>query len=375
MSSLRQDSHRSSLTAGVLGLVLLLAWSAWAGLSEIDIHESSAAARLETLSPLHRVEAPIDGRVVEVFVKLGDEVEAGQPLVQLESELQRLALTESQARLRALQAQLGPLHVELEAAQERLGGEEQAGSGAIREAQARHRAAESQADIAEERSRTVERLVPAGGATRADRSVASSEAARTLSEAEAATHAIKRLRWESLVQAADGRSRVETIRREILRVEGEVELATVHVERLQSELDRREIVAPVAGRIAEISALSSGRYASVGTHLLSVLPGGELKVVAQFSPGQALGRLHSGQSGQMRLDGFPWTRFGTLDTRVMRVADESTEAGVRVELELTDADGFPAKLEHGLPGRVDIVVDRITPFELMLRGAGQWMDG
>lgn len=373
LRSLRRDTHRPSIVLGVAALGLLGAWAAWAFMARIALYESSTTARLETVEPVHVVEAPIDGRVVELLVGLGDLVEEGQPLIRLEYESQRLELSEAQARQRALEAQLDPLEAELSAAEERLGIGEQGARGAVSEARARSRAALAQAEIAEDHAARLGQLAPNGVVTREEVSTASSNATRAQSEAEAATLAVQRLRWEHLVSDADVRTRIQTIRRELARVAGEAETAQAHVERLERELERRAITAPSSGRVAEIAPLSPGRYVAAGTHLLSVLPRGDLRVVASFTPGQAFGRVRSGQSARMRLDGFPWTRFGMLDATVARVADETTEDGVRVELGLEHPDAFAAPLEHGLPGRVEVEVERVSPAELLLRTAGQWL--
>ena len=48
-----------------------------------------------------------------------------------------------------------------------------------------------------------------------------------------------------------------------------------------------------------------------GDHLATVIPSADLKVVAGFPPSDALARVRQGQPAQMRLDGFPWTEFGS----------------------------------------------------------------
>ncbi|MBX3468209.1 MAG: protein kinase [Planctomycetes bacterium] len=166
---------------------------------------------------------------------------------------------------------------------------------------------------------------------------------------------------------------VEAVRRELARVEGEIEAASAAATRLARELERRAITAPVAGRVAHLEPLSAGRFVAAGALLLSLLPEGELVIVAHFEPGRAFGRLRSEQLARMRLDGFPWTRFGMLDARVRRVADEPSDRGVRVELALVDRAAFPAPLEHGLPGRVEVVVEEVSPAELLVRAAGGWL--
>jgi multidrug resistance efflux pump len=373
LRSLSLDGHRGSVVLAISFALLFAAWIAWALLARVTIYETSGGARLETAEPLHRIEAPIEGRVLEVLVELGDEVREGQPLVRLESARERLELAEAEATVAALDAQLAPLEAELAFASEGVEAGQATVRGVVSEASAQRRAADAAARLARERAARLEQLATSGGTTEAQRSEAVAEAEREASEAEAASFAIQRLRMEQLLRNTDARTRVEAIRREIARIEGEASAARASIDRLRHELDRREIVAPASGRIAAIEELSEGRYVASGALLASILPDGELRIVAHFAPGSAFGRIRASQRAAMRLDGFPWTRFGTLGARVSRVAEETGPEGVRVELALMDPDAFAAPLEHGLPGSVEVAVEEVSPAELLLRSAGQWL--
>ena len=72
----------------------------------------------------------------------------------------------------------------------------------------------------------------------------------------------------------------------------------------------------------------------------------------------------------MRLDGFPWAQFGTIVLTVDRVASEIRDGQIRVEL-LPDASARSKLLQHGLPGSVEIEIERTTPLVMALRAAGQ----
>ena len=63
-------------------------------LTPVEAIETSAAAVMEGPS---RLDAPIPGKVVKVHVNVGDEVEAGQPLVVLEAMKMENELTAEQA--------------------------------------------------------------------------------------------------------------------------------------------------------------------------------------------------------------------------------------------------------------------------------------
>jgi membrane fusion protein (multidrug efflux system) len=100
-----------------------------------------------------------------------------------------------------------------------------------------------------------------------------------------------------------------------------------------------------------------------------VVPEGRLRAVADFDPEAALGRLHEGQTARMRLRGFPWTEYGTVPATVSKVASEVRDGKVRVELRI-DPTTTRIPLAHGLPGSVEVDVERTSPAELLLRSVG-----
>jgi membrane fusion protein (multidrug efflux system) len=71
------------------------------------------------------------------------------------------------------------------------------------------------------------------------------------------------------------------------------------------------------------------------------------------------------------LNGFPWAQFGVLHATVSRVAGEIHDGKVHVELALNPTSGSRIPLQHGLPGTVEVSVERVSPAEMLLRSAGQ----
>jgi membrane fusion protein (multidrug efflux system) len=161
------------------------------------------------------------------------------------------------------------------------------------------------------------------------------------------------------------------LKSDITRLEGEMETLQARASRLQHAIDLRRIRSPVAGRVAEMSQLPVGTVVPRGFRLADVVPEGRLRVVAFFSPPVALGRLRVGQVARMRLDGFPWVQYGTLKARVERLASELRDGRVRVELSLQPDPDSPIPLQHGLPGVVEVEVERTSPATLALRAAGR----
>ena len=79
----------------------------------------------------------------------------------------------------------------------------------------------------------------------------------------------------------------------------------------------------------------------------------------------------SGQSARIRLDGFPWTQFGSLTATVTQVAGEVRDGRVRVELVVHPTSDSRIPMEHGLPGTVEVEIERVSPATLVLRAAGK----
>jgi len=176
---------------------------------------------------------------------------------------------------------------------------------------------------------------------------------------------------QSKVKALE--ARVAKLKGEAASLEGETGTAEAAIKRQEYEIEKRLVRAPIAGQLGEVATLRIGGFVSAGEKLATIVPDGKLKAVAHFPPIDALGRIRAGQSARLRLDGFPWTQYGSLAGEVLNVANEPRDGKIRVELSVdpASAPGIPA--QHGLPGTVEIQVERVTPCTLVLRAAGKVM--
>ena len=100
-----------------------------------------------------------------------------------------------------------------------------------------------------------------------------------------------------------------------------------------------------------------------------------LKIMTDFLPPAALGRIQPGQPARLRLEGFPWTQYGAVSATVASVASEVRDGWVRVELAVRPDAAPPIPLQHALPGTVEVEVDHVSPATLVLRTAGLLFTG
>jgi membrane fusion protein (multidrug efflux system) len=204
-----------------------------------------------------------------------------------------------------------------------------------------------------------------------------SEVARAVAEHREKTAALDALVHQTQALDAVGRQRESSrkIRREQLerqhaQLEADLAYARAEVERLENELERKVIRAPVDGTLGEVASLQPGAVLAEGSVVATLIPRGELQVVAGYGA-DSIGRITSGQRGRLRLDGFPWTQYGTVALEVVRVASEIREQSIRVEFRIRESS---IPLHHGMTGTVDVEVEQVSPLVLMLRAAGKRVD-
>lgn len=373
--SLNADSYRRS-TFGIIAVLLVLAaWIVWLFAARVSLYEVTTAARLEVDSAAHPVESPVSGRVIATYLEMGKQTRAGDVLVELDGKSERLQLNEEQTQLATLSAQLGALRDEIAAETRALGQAEQAMPVALAQARARHQEAEAAARQATEEVKQLTKLNAQGLVSDLVLLRGKAEAEKTRSAADALQLEASRLEKDEGAKATDRQVRIESLKRQVALLEGDTATRQATIERLQHEIDRRLIRAPATGKLGEIAELRVGSVVREGDKLGAVLPEGTIRAVAEFLPSAALGRIRSGQPARLRLEGFPWAEYGGLRATVANVASEPRDGHVRVELTVNADASSPIPMQHGLPGTVEVEVERVSPASLMLRAAGKRLTG
>jgi multidrug resistance efflux pump len=369
--ALAVDGFGRSLGGLLLATALLGGWTAWFLASRVAIYEVTQTARLEVDRAAHPVETPIAGRVIMTRLVVGQDVQAGEVLIELDAEAQRLQLEEARARLAAFAAQLTARRQEVTAEEAAWQGERQAAQVALDEARARHREAEVAVRAAEEEAEFYARLQVRGLAAQLDLVRTKAEVHKRRAAVDTLRLAVSRLEGEQRTRERDRLARLEGFKREVVQLEGDMAIAAATIERLGHEIDKRRIRAPVAGRLGEVATLQIGAVVREGDTLGAILPPSALKIVAHFPPPAALGRLQPAQPARLRLTGFPWTQYGSIAATVASVAHETRDGQIRVELSLTPDPTSAIPLQHGLSGTVEVEVERVAPVTLVLRAIGK----
>jgi membrane fusion protein (multidrug efflux system) len=371
MRALQADRFRRPTLGLLAGLLLFAAWGGWFFLSEVSVYALADQARLEVETAAHNIQAPVSGRVVAVHMALGREVQEGTLLFQLDDETQRLALQEEEANLAARERQLIALRQEYQSGSRALEQNAQADIASLDEIQARYDEAEAAAQLAEGDAERYKQLFEQGFVPATEYEQAQSLARQRRAAADVQRHSLTRMDYSRQSTGSDRRTELDQLQGEIARIEGDIARTEATIDRLSYGIEQRRVTAPIAGIIGEATELRPGSFVEAGDQLGSVVPLGRLLAVAHFAPSDAVGRIEAGQPAQIRLDGFPWTQYGSVAATVERLATELQGGRVRVELLVDPAYNGVIPIQHGLIGTLEVEVDRVSPAALVLRNAGK----
>jgi multidrug resistance efflux pump len=373
MHSLQADRFRGRGLLLAVSFFLMGAWLSWGLFTRLTLYEISSRARVEVDSAATPLQAPIAGRVVVSQLSMGREVAAGDVLVEIESQGEQLDLDRSRTRLQALQQEYQSVQAQLRAENEARLAEQRAWRARVQEAGSAVREAEVPARFAAEEAERLKRMRAEGLIAERDYLKAQAEATRTRATADTSRLSVQRFEEEQLTRDRERAVRLRQLETESMRLSGEQQELRRAMQRTDYEVQRRIIRAPMAGRIGEATVLRAGSYVEEGAALGSIVPRSGLAVVAYFPPASALGRIRRGQTARLRLEAYPWAQYGTVPAVVTEVANEVRDGQVRVQFAMQEEAAPRIPLEHGMPGAIEVEIERISPAELALRTAGRWM--
>lgn len=354
--------------------MLLIAPAAliWVLFAKIAVYEVSSSARLEVLTMPHSVAAEVEGRVVDSKLHIGLETRKGDVLVTLDGDNVRRLMDEPQQRIAAAKSQLDVIQNEIDSKQQSLAARAQARELAARESQSQLELAETRAKFAELSLQRALSLATHNVMSPQERERIQAEADTARGAVEVSRLAVARGTQDRLADEKNQAAELADIQQESAKIAGEMAIHKAALRRLEHELDLRSIRAHVTGRVEEVLPFRMGSVVRPSEKLATIVPPGEPRVVALL-PVIAVGRIVPEQAARLRLDGFPWTQYGTLSATVTGVGNEPTDGVIRVELSVTPDPTSRIPLQHGQTGSVEIEVEQASPAMLILRAAGRYL--
>ena len=140
-----------------------------------------------------------------------------------------------------------------------------------------------------------------------------------LIETQAALNELRSEKFKSISQfIADNENKaVEAARK--------AEDAKQSLAKANAKLERTRLVAPIDGVAQQLTVTTIGQVVTTGQQLLVIAPSeGPLQVEALVA-NLDIGFVKIGQTAVIKIDAFPFTRFGTLTGKVVRIASQAVD--------------------------------------------------
>jgi membrane fusion protein, multidrug efflux system len=271
------------VAGGIIGAALLVAW--WLHARN---YESTDDAFIDSRTV--QISAQVGAAIVDVPVTDNQVVEAGTELVRLDDRDYVAQRDQAQAQVKQAQANIENLNAQIAAQRAKV---EQANKQVV-QAQAALTFARQQADryqqLASKGSGTVEQAQQyASSLTQSDAGLAAAQANATATD-----------------------KQISVLQAQLDLYFAQLAQAHATLEQAQANLARTIITAPVAGRVAKLTAAKGG-YAAVGQALMMFVPR-DVWVTANFKETQ-LNLMRPGQPVDIAIDAYPGRTFaGHVDS-------------------------------------------------------------
>jgi hemolysin D len=93
----------------------------------------------------------------------------------------------------------------------------------------------------------------------------------------------------------------------------------------QIKLERTSLVAPIDGTVQQLSITTLGQVVSPAQQLMVVVPTSGVLHVEAFVSNMDIGFVKVGQEATIKVDAFPFTRYGTIKATVTEIAREAID--------------------------------------------------
>ncbi|MBA3771788.1 MAG: HlyD family type I secretion periplasmic adaptor subunit [Ramlibacter sp.] len=387
----------------------------WAIFGKIDI-VAVAQGRI-VVSERTKLVQPLERSVVKrVLVKDGDMVQAGQPLVELDPTMasadkasvdEQVKSAESDAlRARAMLAALtaGQQHPkarfpanwsanDAEAAKAQLTAEwsditaklAKLGSEISRRqaeiSTAREIVAKLEATVPLARQREKDVLKLSGEGFMSSHAGQDRTRDRIELERDLATQRARLLETQATLRESESARTafVAEVRRTLRDREAQADFKHQQASQDQTKATQREkltvLVAPVAGTVQQLAAHTAGGVVTEAQTLMVIVPDGAQVTAEVTMENKDVGFVNAGQSAEIKLETFPFTRYGTVPATVSRVSADAVNdekrgalfpATLTLKATRIDVDGKAIRLSPGMNLTAEIKTGQRRVIEFLL---------
>lgn len=141
-------------------------------------------------------------------------------------------------------------------------------------------------------------------------------------------------------QVAEAEAQIETInskmtetrsqfiadqRVKMLEAERKADHTSQELVKAKVKNERTSLTAPIAGTVQQLAVSTVGQVVASGQSLMVIVPKDSTIEIEAFVQNQDIGFVEAGQPVVVKIEAFPFTRYGTLDGRIERVSRDAVD--------------------------------------------------
>jgi len=163
---------------------------------------------------------------------------------------------------------------------------------------------------------------------------------------------------------------------------GQLALSTAELSEVRARLpafalrvSRAEVRAPVRGTVNHIHTTTLGGVVQLGQNLVEIVPADDALLVEAFVRPSDIAFLYPGQAVRVNVTAYDFSRYGSLEGEITRIAADSTQRPdkqerafaieIRTRTNILDADGAALGIMPGMVVEANILARRRTILEYL----------
>ncbi len=402
-----------------LFILVVIAWLWW---SEVDVI-SPAQGRIIPNSGLQVIQPRETSVVEELLVAEGEHVKQGQVLIRLRNQDRQADVTRLEGEIRSLYAHLYRLS-EMERfldgedtsqvidepdvpeiyllrekallEQQKIAHEYERSSlvNQVKRAEATHAALQAEVrrleqllPFAEKRAGRAKSLSKNKMLSETERDNAIEEYVAKREELNVKKHELDRAASELDVARAElsgfERKRRSSLLEERLKANQDLAVAKAEYAKAREALDGRELRSPLDGIVHDVAVNTTGGVVQSGETLMQVIPENSPLQLEAKVLNRDVGFVETGQSVKVKLDAFPFTKYGYIEGSVKRIDGASVQdeklgevypAIIELAQNYIRINERDVKLIPGMTGSVDVRIGKRTLMEYLLAPVYRYQD-
>lgn len=131
---------------------------------------------------------------------------------------------------------------------------------------------------------------------------------------------------------------------------------------IKAEKRRRSMIiaSPIDGTVQQSAITTVGQVITIGTELMRIVPKDTPLEIEAYLPNRDIGFVTAGQSAVIKVEAYPFTRFGLIEAKVTRVATDAIPEPDAQQVETAAVKELQATIPTGNVQRVQNLVFPVT---------------